>query len=392
MGILEQARAQQDYVVGLRRYFHANPEVSGQEYNTAQRIEAELDGLGIRHSRVGETGVLGHIYGSKPGKGGIIVLRADTDALPITETGSAEYCSCHSGVMHACGHDAHTAMLLGAAKLLHENRAGFAGEVRLVFQQAEEIGAGANLFVQAGALAGAGRVFGMHVANQLPTGMVGVKVGIHNAGVDHFAITITGKATHVSTPQSGADALYIASQIVVLLQGLVTRRISPTEAALVGVGKLNAGDAYNIVAGHAQLEGTTRTITPETRADLRQQITEVAAQTAAMYGGTAHTEWTGYASPLVNNAEVCTEVKQAVRGLGDIQILEDYPLSLGGDDFAEFLLEVPGVYAVLGTGNAAKPATQIPAHNGGFDIDEDALPVGTALFVEYALQWLNEQA
>lgn len=268
MDVKKAAAETKDYIVSIRREFHRHPELSLQEFRTAQRIEEELDRFGIPHTRVGETGVLGTLKGAKD-NGKVLVLRADIDALPIEETHECVYRSENAGVMHACGHDAHAACLLGAAKILSENRDAFSGKVRLVFQPGEEIGKGAKPFVAAGVLEGAERVFGLHTAYDLEAGTVGLKPGINNAAVDHFRIRVHGRSTHVSTPHMGVDALYIASQIVVAVQGLVTRRTSPTEPVIIGIGKLNAGTTYNAVAAFAEMEGTTRTISQESRDRVR---------------------------------------------------------------------------------------------------------------------------
>ena len=286
MDVKKAAAETKDYIVSIRREFHRHPELSLQEFRTAQRIEEELDKFGIPHTRVGETGVLGTLKGAKD-NGKVLVLRADIDALPIEETHECVYRSENAGVMHACGHDAHAACLLGAAKILSENRDAFSGKVRLVFQPGEEIGKGAKPFVAAGVLDGAERVFGLHTAYDLEAGTVGLKPGINNAAVDHFRIRVHGKSTHVSTPHLGVDALYIASQIVVAVQGLVTRRTSPTEPVIIGIGKLNAGTTYNAVAAFAEMEGTTRTISQESRDRVRAQVSETAQSIAALYGGTA---------------------------------------------------------------------------------------------------------
>lgn len=258
----EECQQLRDELIALRREFHRAPELGLHEYHTAARIERELDRCGIPHERVGETAVVGHLTGNGNGSG-LVVLRADIDALPIQETNDVPYRSQTPGMMHACGHDAHTTCLLGAAKVLSAHRADFGGEVRFLFQPAEEIGQGARPLIAAGMLDGAQRVFGLHTASDLPAGTVGVKPGANNAGVDHFIIRIHGKSAHVSTPQLGVDALYIASELVVALQSIVTRMTSPVEPVLIGVGKLNAGTAYNAVAETAVLEGTTRMFSPE---------------------------------------------------------------------------------------------------------------------------------
>lgn len=384
----EECQQLRDELIALRREFHRAPELGLHEYHTAARIERELDRCGIPHERVGETAVVGYLTGNGNGSG-LVVLRADIDALPIQETNDVPYRSQTPGMMHACGHDAHTTCLLGAAKVLSAHRADFGGEVRFLFQPAEEIGQGARPLIAAGMLDGAQRVFGLHTASDLPAGTVGVKPGANNAGVDHFIIRIHGKSAHVSTPQLGVDALYIASELVVALQSIVTRMTSPVEPVLIGVGKLNAGTAYNAVAEAAVLEGTTRMFSPESRAHLRETINAAAAHISALYGGTAEVEWDDFATPLTNDAGVCGEVERVADALG-IPTTANRALSLSGDDFAEYLLQTKGAYAYLGTANPKKPHTCISNHRGDFDIDEETLPLGAALYAAYALSVLCE--
>lgn len=383
--LLEQLNREKEYIVGLRREFHQYPELSLQEFRMAKRIEEELGKFGISHSRAGETGVLGILRGTGKGES-VIVLRADMDALPIRETNKVSYCSQTDGVMHACGHDAHVACLLGAAKLLAENRDAFGGEVRLIFQPAEEIGQGAKPFLEVGALEGADRVFGLHTAPDISAGTVGLKPGLNNAAVDHFKIVVQGKSAHVSTPQLGIDALYIASHIVVALQALVTRCTSPVEPVIIGVGKLEAGTTYNALAETAVLEGTTRTVSQESRERIQMLVTETVQGIAGIYGGSAEIRWTDFASALINDPQVCQEAAEMVKQhWGDGRVVTDRKLSLSGDNFAEYILQVPGAYAYLGTGNPEKPGTLNAAHNGNFDIDEDALTLGAGLYAGYVL-------
>lgn len=383
----QELSAKRDELITLRREFHAYPELSLREFRTARRIEEELNRLNIPHSRVGETGVLGILRGTGTGSG-TVALRSDIDALPIQETNPVNYRSQTDGIMHACGHDAHIACLLGAAQLLAAHRGDFGGEVRLIFQPAEEIGAGAKQFISVNALEGVDRVFGLHTAYDLPAGTVGLKPGLNNAAVDHFKITVHGKAAHVSTPQKGVDALYIASQTVVSLQALVTRRISPLEPVIIGVGKLNAGTTYNALAERAELEGTTRTTSLEMREQVRSWVTETTQRTAELYGGTADIVWTDFAAPLFNDSTACQEAAKVAEYL-DAPVTLNRALSLSGDDFAEFLLKTPGVYAYLGTGNIEKPQTLNSNHNGNFDIDEETLTLGAGLYAGYALLTLK---
>ena len=380
-----------DELIALRREFHRDPELGLHEYHTAARIERELDKCGIPHERIGgKTAVVARLRGTGSGTG-ICVLRADIDALPIQETNDVPYRSETPGVMHACGHDAHTACLLGAAKVLGAHRADFGGEVRFLFQPAEEIGQGARPLVAAHVLDGADRVFGLHTASDLPSGTVGLRPGCNNAAVDHFTVRIHGRSAHVSTPQLGADALYIASELVVALQAAVTRMTSPIDPVLIGVGKLSAGTAYNAVAEYAELEGTTRTLLPETRAHVRASIEAAAEHISSLFGGTAQVEWDDFAAPLLNDALACEEAARAAASLG-IPTTADRALSLSGDDFAEYLLHVKGAYAYLGTAAPDKPNTCISNHHGDFDIDEETLPLGAALYAAYAAEVCRGEA
>ena len=379
-----------DYIISLRRWFHRHPELSMKEFETAKRIEEELNAIGIPTFRVGATGVLGTIRG-KRGPGRKIVLRADTDALPIQDGKAVPYASQCPGVMHACGHDAHTAALLGAARALKQLEDNFSGEIALVFQPGEEYGAGAVLFVQVGALEGANRSFGVHLQSNLPVGQVAMNPGAENASVDHFTIRITGKSAHVSTPELGADALYAAAQVVTALQGLVGRLKNPTDPALIGVGVLRSGEGYNIVAREAVIEGTVRCFSEQTRAMLNAKIADTARSIAALYNTTAEVENESFTRALINDAGVYAEaapVIERVVGKGNLVPKE---LSLGGDDMAEIMAVVPGVYAFVGSGNEAVPGSRLAHHTPGFDIDERCLTIAASLYVESALFWLKQR-
>ena len=391
--VLDTIRSDRDDLVALRRYFHMHPEVSTEEYGTAAKIEEYLHGLSLSTVRVGDTGVYSEIEGSKPGKGKTIVLRADIDALPGEEkhSFSCQYQSQKPGVSHACGHDAHTAALLEAAKFLSSHRNLFSGTVRLCFQQGEEIGYGARLFVDGGYLDGADRVFGIHMESRRKVGRVSLTPGPNNASVDWFRISIHGKAAHVSTPELGIDALYVASQIVVAIQSIITRRTNPTDAVLIGIGKLEAGTAYNIVAEDAAMEGTLRCMLPEIRKKTKADIEKTASSIASIYGADASFEWKDFTSPLINDKQSALEAqKVASRLFGADNVDTDRPFSLGGDDFAEFIIHTPGVYAYVGSRNESKPDTAVAHHNNRFDIDEDALVVAAALHAAYAINFLND--
>ena len=386
--LVKDVEALKNYLIETRREFHQNPELSLKEFRTASRIEEELTKFGIKHSRVGETGVLGILKGDKPSDK-VLLLRADIDALPINEVGDVEYISKNPGVMHACGHDAHTTCLLAAAKILSEKKNEIAGEVRFIFQPAEEIGKGTQPFIEANVLEGVDRAFGLHCAPDLPLGTVGLTPKLNNAAVDHFTISVKGVSSHVSLPHKGVDALYVASEIVVAVQALRTRLNSPLEPMIIGIGKFNAGTTYNALAANAVLEGTTRTISKESRAKIKTEINRCVKNIAEIYGATATVEWEGFTGPVINDPEVCEEVAALVdETFGKGHVVKDREISLGGDNFADFIEEKKGAYAYLGTSSDKKPCTKLPLHSDSFDLDEEAMLKGTWLHVAYALWFL----
>ncbi len=391
MGLKDYVVKNREYITEMRRYFHAHPEVSLKEYNTCKKIEEELDKMGIPHRRVGETGVYGWLDGKgNGGKDKVMVLRADIDALAMEDLKEVSYCSKEEGVCHACGHDAHIATLLGAAKILKEKEQEFSGQVRLFFQQAEEIGQGARIFVKEGLMEGATRVFGAHVSSKLDSGTVSLTAGPQNASCDYFKIKVTGKGAHVSTPQLGIDAVYVASQIVVALQSIVARNTDPLETVVVGVGVLRAGTQYNIVAEHAEIEGTTRSFSKEVREFTNERVKTIAKQTAELYGAEAEVEFQGFANPLINDEEAVEEVTEVAKQVMEEQnIISNFEKMLGADDFADFLQETKGMYAFVGTRNKEKPNTASAHHHGLFDIDEEGLLLSCNLYVDYALQILK---
>ena len=394
MGIKVYIQEERDYLIGLRRYFHAHPEASLEEYETAKKIEEELDKSGIPHKRVGDTGVYAWIDGTGPeGTKGqrTMALRADTDALRMEDLKEGvPYRSQKEGLCHACGHDAHTAMLLTAAKVLQAKKNEFSGQIRLFFQQAEEIGAGARQFVAAGLMEGVDRVYGSHVCSSLPAGTISLTPGPRNASCDYFRIRITGKGAHVSTPHLGVDALYIASQIVVNLQSIVARRTDPLDTVVVGVGKLTAGTAYNIVAEQAELEGTTRCFSPETRERTNRRVRETAEELCRLYGAEAEVEFKDFAAPLINDSTAAAEATRVAEEIyGPDRIIHDQQKALGADDFADYLAKAKGIYGFIGTGNPADPNTLSAHHHGLFDLDEESLLGGCNLYVDYALAYLK---
>ena len=387
--IYQEVKEDYEYIINLRRYFHTYPELPRKEFNTANKIEEELHKIGLETKRVDETGVYAEIYGDKEGDK-VIVLRADIDALPIEEEHICEYTSKNPGVMHACGHDAHAAGLIEAARILAKNKDKFGGTVRLTFQHAEETGYGAKKFIEGGYLEGADRTFGIHMASNVEVGSVVTMPGPNNASVDWFRINVHGLAAHVSTPERGVDAAYIASQIVISLQAIASRCSSPIDNVLIGIGKIEAGTAYNIVAQEAKLEGTIRVMTPEIRKRVKDQIIKISTSIAESFGGTVSFEWNDNTAALINDLESTKEVEcVATRIFGKEHVITKRDVSLAGDDFAEYILKVPGSYAYVGSRNKEIPETVVAHHNSYFDIDERSMIMSSTLYAAYAIDYLN---
>ncbi len=302
-----------------------------------------------------------------------------------------EYRSQNPGGCHACGHDGHAATLLAAAKILKKKEQEFSGQIRLFFQQGEEFGQGARLFVGEGLLDGVSRIFGVHAASAMESGTISLTKGPQNASCDYFKISVTGRGAHVSKPHMGIDAAYVAAQIVVALQSIVARSTDPLETVVVGVGVVRAGTQYNIVAEHAELEGTTRSFSPEVRTFTNNRVIQIAKDTAAMYGAEAEVVFEDYAAPLVNDSQVVDEVTVVTRRFWpETGIVKDRVKELGADDYADYLAVVKGMYAYIGTHSSSKPNTGIAHHHGLFDMDEEGLLLSCNVYVDYALWVLNE--
>lgn len=390
MSIKDYVIKEKEYISELRRYFHKYPEESLKEYETAKKIEEELDKLNIPYKRVGETGVLGVIKGKRKSDK-VLAIRADIDALKVPDLKDVEYKSQNEGYNHACGHDGHTASLFGTAKILKDKEEEFGGEVRLFFQQAEEIGQGAKIFINEGALDGVQEIIGAHVASGIDVGKVSVTSGPSFASCDYFKIIVKGKGGHVSMPHLSVDALYIASQIVVNLQAIVSRQTDPIDTVVVGVGLIQGGTTYNTVAGEITLEGTTRAFTLESREKTNKSVEKIAKNIAEMYDGEVEIEFRDYASPLVNEERVTKEVEDIAKEIvGEENVITNYPKKLGADDFAEFLVKIPGTYIQVGTRNSNKPYTSSAHHNEYFDLDEEGLLIVTNIEVDYILNKLLE--
>ncbi len=387
MNTRELAKAYKEYIINLRRDLHANPELGLEEVRTSKRIKEELDKLQIPHCEVGGTGVIGIIKGQHEGK--TVALRSDIDALPVNEANNCEYKSRNCGVMHACGHDAHIAMLLGAAKILKEKTSEFNGTIKLIFQPDEECGRISDKIIDEGMLDGVDTAFAMHVLPDIEGGKISIEAGPRMAGTDMFKIKVKGKGGHGAMPHQCIDAVVVASAIVLNLQSLVSREIDPIETAVVTIGKVVAGTKGNIIAGEAELDGTLRYFNKDLRPVLRSGIKRIVENIASTYRATATFEIEkGSIIPVVNDAE-CSEIaKKAVDIIaGRDAIVTKEKMALG-EDFSLYLDRVPGVMAFLGIRNEEKGACY-PLHHESFDIDEEYLDLGAALHAQYALEYLK---
>ncbi|MDL2318769.1 M20 family metallopeptidase [Eubacteriales bacterium OttesenSCG-928-A19] len=382
--ILALADSLADWTANTWHDLHRIPERGFEEVKTAAYIRARLDEIGIPYTAE-RTWTIGTIEGGLPGK--TVALRADIDALPIQENTGLPFASEHPGMMHACGHDSHTAMLLGAARLLWEMRASLPGTVRLLFQPAEETSGGAKPMIDAGAMKGVDAVYGLHVAAQAPVGRIATRPGPMYAATDEFFIDVLGKSGHGAHPVSGVDAIVIAAQIITALQTVITRETEATESAVFTVGSIHGGTACNIIADKVSLDCTLRTLTPEMREWMHQRIPALCEGIAQAMGGDVSIRiWKGYCA-AVNNAEEAgrvLSVAERLFGAENTKVLA--ASSMGAEDFAYYLLEAPGAIYHLGCGGS------VSVHNDGFTVDEGCLRVGVAMHAAMAFEYLTEHA
>ena len=388
MNVKELAKEQESYVIQCRHYLHSHPELSTKEVNTTRFIKEELEKMGVEVQEFeGITGCVGTIKGDKPGK--TVMLRADIDALPITENPGKSYCSLNPGVMHACGHDCHTSMLLGAAKILSALRDEIHGTVKLIFQMAEEIGRKSEEYVKRGALEGVDAIFGMHIWSAVPAGKVNFESGERMACSDRFTIKIHGKSSHGSAPHEGKDAIIAGAAAIQALQTIPSRINNPFNALVVTVGIFNGGTKENIIADQAELTGTVRAFNREFRNSMPEVIKSVVEPVVKGYGCSAEVDYYFGPSPLINDHE---DLVQIARGAASKEMGEDALIPLkkmtGAEDFSVYMETVPGVFGYLGCRNEEKGIIAAH-HHPAFDVDEDVLYHGTGIYVQFALDYLN---
>ncbi|TPG88840.1 amidohydrolase [Brevibacillus laterosporus] len=376
-------------LVDFRRDLHMYPELSFQEVKTPEKIAEYLRKLGLEvKTGVGGNGVLGILEGGKPGK--TVALRADFDALPIQDEKEVAYKSCVPGVMHACGHDVHTAGLLGVAKVLSEHRAELPGTVVFIHQFAEELlPGGAISMIEAGCLDGVDVIYCAHVSSEHPVGVVGIKAGYLMAAADSFSIQITGKGGHGAYPHKTIDPLVIGSQLVLNLQQIVSRRVDPLQAAVLTVGSFQAGKAFNVIPHSVSLSGTVRTFNEDVRQTIETSLRQITKTTCEGAGATVTVEYErGY--PAVCNEEKETErIHQLAKLLVGEEQAKVLEARMGAEDFAYYLQKVPGTFFYVGGRNPEINATY-PHHHPMFDVDERSMLVTGKLFISAVMNYLTE--
>ncbi len=390
--LLDEAAGHRDWMVAIRREIHRHPELMYQEVRTSAVVRRVLDELGIAYRHpIAETGVLATLG---DGQGPCVALRADMDALPIEEEAAVEFRSEHAGRMHACGHDCHTAMLLGAARLLEAREASLHGTVKLLFQPAEEGGAGGLRMCEEGALASPDveRIFGLHVWPFLPAGQVGSRTGAMLAAAGTLEVTVTGRGGHAAMPHMTIDPVATAAKIVCELQTIVSRELDPLEPAVVSVTTIHGGEAMNVIPPSVQMTGTLRSLTSDGLRFLQQRVAEIATQIAAANRCQARVEFPGHDYPATVNDGICWAAARELAAdmLGAASVHELTPI-MGGEDFAYYTERIPGCFVVLGVRNEAKGAVHT-VHHPKFTVDESALPIGAALHAAFALRSLSDLA
>jgi amidohydrolase len=380
-------------VIADRRWLHQHPELGMQEYQTAAFVAERLSTMPVEDIRTGiaNTGITALIHGTKPGPQRVAMIRADMDALPILEETDTEYASQVPGAMHACGHDAHTAMLLGVARMLIERRDQFSGTVKLLFQPAEEGPGGAEPMVKAGVLENphVDAVFGMHVAQDLDLGKLEMRPGAVSANSDRFNAVIQGKGGHGATPHQTVDSVVVGAHVVVALQTLVAREVDPIDPAVVTVGKFSAGEANNVIADTAELRGTVRTFSKHNRELLSTRIQEVIHGIAESFGGTATIEYIYRYPSVINDPVITALVRGAAEEIVGVENVLTPEPQMGGEDFSYFALERPGCFFMVGTRNAEKGLVW-GHHHPKFDIDEDGMAIGIETMTRSVMKFLNQ--
>lgn len=384
MKINPQVKKFKNKIIKIRRDIHKHPELSFQEFRTAKLVSDSLKKFGLEvDENIGKTGVVGILKGARPGK--TIAFRADMDALPIQETSDLSYKSVNDGVMHACGHDAHTAMLLVAAEILSKNIEQISGKIKFIFQPAEEGFGGAKFMIDDGALEGVEEIYGLHVWNYQESGTIGLKSGPVMAAADKFEIIINGIGGHGAAPQGTVDCVVVSSYLIQSLQTIVSRNTNPIDSTAITIGQINGGYNFNIIADKVILKGTARSYTEENRLMIKKRLQEIINGTESMFNAKIEFIYEDGYPPVINDIAATKKLSRIANKIVGNKLISPY-LSMGGEDFSYFAQKVPGCFFFLGTMPDGKDKTSTPHHCSHFDIDEDSMVIGTSVFVELALQ------
>ena len=384
MKINPQVKKFKNKIIKIRRDIHKHPELSFQEFRTAKLVSDSLKKFGLEvDENIGKTGVVGILKGARPGK--TIAFRADMDALPIQETSDLSYKSVNDGVMHACGHDAHTAMLLVAAEILSKNIEQISGKIKFIFQPAEEGFGGAKFMIDDGALEGVEEIYGLHVWNYQESGTIGLKSGPVMAAADKFEIIINGIGGHGAAPQGTVDCVVVSSYLIQSLQTIVSRNTNPIDSTAITIGQINGGYNFNIIADKVILKGTARSYTEENRLMIKKRLQEIINGTESMFNAKIELIYEDGYPPVINDIATTKKLSRIANKIVGNKLISPY-LSMGGEDFSYFAQKVPGCFFFLGTMPDGKDKMSTPHHCSHFDIDEDSMVIGTSVFVELALQ------
>lgn len=389
MDFLKEAEKIKDELVALRRDFHEHPELDFELYRTSEKVREFLDKEGIEYNITAKTGICAIIRGGKPGK--TVALRGDMDALPIQDVKSCTYASKNQGKMHACGHDVHTTVLMGAAKILNSIKQELAGNVKLFFEPAEETTGGAQIMISEGVLENpkVDAVIGLHVSEDISVGEIGIKKGIVNAASNPFEIKIIGKGGHGAYPQVTVDPIVITCNVINALQTLISRELAPVNPSVLTVGSIHGGTAENIIPEEVTIKGTMRTMKMEDRTYVKRRLKEITEGIVKAMRGTCEIKIRDSYPCLSNNDNMFSILKSSANKVIDenkINILENP--SMGVESFAYFSLERPAVFYYLGSRNEEKGIVH-PAHGNLFDIDEGCIPIGVAVQCQAVVDFLE---
>lgn len=388
MSTLKKAEEIKDWIVDIRRDFHMYPEPSCEEIRTSNIIAEKLKEMGIEVTRVGKTGVLGTLKGVAPGK--VIALRADIDALSVEEETGLPYSSKNPGMMHACGHDTHASMLLGAAKILSGLKDKLKGTVKFIFQPAEESAEGAKAMIEGGVLENpkVDMIVGMHIWGKTEVGKMIVQEGFLMASGDVWELTINGQSSHGSSPWEGVDAITCATAVIQGLQTVVSRVNDARDPIVINVGTINGGERYNVVAGRVVITGMNRAFSDYSRKMMPEWIENMIQNTCTAYNCSYDFKYKFGCSPTTNDVNATEFVKKSIEKVVGAENVIGSEKIMGSEDFSEYLEKIPGMLLILGGGNKEK-GYMYSQHNNHFTIDEDSLPIGAASYAQVALDFLE---